>query len=294
MRPVIAADALSWTFVPNVAAGVSASALAYAALVARRWHVRHRVASRRLIAWFGGLAVIAIAVMSPLDALADDRSFAAHMVQHELLLAIAPLLLLMGLDAQLLVPVTRLVIRPALRHRFTTRVLRGLTSPSLALGLWSASVLVWSIPPMVAFAYRNDTVHNAEHIQLLTIGLLFWTIILAPFPSLHRPHLARKLTYLALMCGVGALVAAVLAFAPTILYPVPYGGGRSWLGLSALAEQRLAAAVMMVIDMPAALAAAVWVVSRGRIAGTRSTDADRRQPQVIPRLSPLSAGPDLD
>ena len=127
MRPVLAADALSWTFVPNVAVGLAASALVYGALVARRWRVRHRVAWRRLIAWFGGLTVIAIAVMSPLDSLADDRSFAVHMLQHELLLTVAPLLLLLGLDVQLLAPLNRLVIRPALRHRLTTRVLRGLT-----------------------------------------------------------------------------------------------------------------------------------------------------------------------
>jgi putative membrane protein len=291
MRPEIAADALSWTFVPNVAAGLFVSALVYGALVARRWRVRHRVAWSRLIAWFGGLAVIAIAVMSPLDSLADDRSFAAHMVQHELLLTVGPLLLLLGLDAQLLVPMTRLVIRPALRRPFTTRVLRTLTSPSLALGLWSASVIAWSFPAMVALASRNDTVHNAEHAQLLTVGLLFWAVIVAPFPSLHRPNVARKLAYLAIVCLVGGLVAAALAFDPAILYSVPYASGRPWLGLSALGEQRLAAAVMMAIDMPAALAAAVWVVSRGRITRTRSTPEDRRQPPVTPALSPLLAGP---
>ena len=285
MRPVLAADALSWTFVPNVAVGLAASALVYGALVARRWRVRHRVAWRRLIAWFGGLTVIAIAVMSPLDSLADDRSFAVHMLQHELLLTVAPLLLLLGLDVQLLAPLNRLVIRPALRHRLTTRVLRGLTSPSLALGLWSASVLAWSMPAMVALAYRNDTVHNAEHAQLLLVGLLFWAIILAPFPSLHRPRLARKLTYLAIVCLVGGVVAAVLAFDPTILCPVPYAAGKPWLG------QRLAAAMMMAIDMPAALAAAVWVVSRERITRTPSTDEHRRQPPVTPGLWPLLGGP---
>ena len=291
MRPALAADALSWTFVPNVAAGLSASTLAYAALVARRWRVRHRIAWRRLIVWFGGLAVIAIAVMSPLDSLADDRSFAAHMVQHELLLTVAPLLLLMGLDPQLLAPLTRLVIRPGLRHPVTRRVLRGLTAPSLALGLWGASVLAWSVPAMVALAYRNETVHNVEHIQFLVVGLLFWAVILAPFPSLHRPNLARKLTYLAIVCVIGAVVAAVLAFDPTILYRVPYAAGRPWLGLSALAEQRLAAAVMMAIDMPGALAAAVWLVSRARVTSTPNAGQDRGQPQVILGLSPLPGGP---
>ena len=291
MRPVIAGDALSWTFVPNVAAGLSMSALVYTALVARRWLVRRRIAWRRLVAFVGGLAVIALAVMSPLDSLADDRSFAAHMLQHELLLTVAPLLLLMGLDAQLLVPLTRAVIRPALRHQVTTRVLRAVTSPSLALGLWSASVLIWSVPAMVALAYRNDTVHNAEHFQLLVVGLLFWAVILAPFPSLHRPNLARKLTYLGMVCVVGALVAAVLAFDPTTLYRVPYAAGKPWLGLSAIAGQRLAAAVMMGIDMPAALAAAVWVVSRAHITSTPGADQDRDQPQTTAWLSPALAEP---
>jgi cytochrome c oxidase assembly factor CtaG len=235
--------------------------------------------------------VIALAVMSPLDSLADDRSFAAHMLQHELLLTVAPLLLLMGLDAQLLVPVTRLVIRPALRHRVTTRVLRAVTLPSLALGLWSASVLAWSVPAMVALAYRNETVHNAEHFQLIAVGLLFWAVILAPFPSLHRPNVAAKLTYLAMVCVVGAVIAAVLAFDPTTLYEVPYAAGKPWLGLSALAEQRLAAAVMMAIDMPAVLAAAVWVVSRTRIPSTPSTDQPRDQRPIPARLSPAIAEP---
>jgi cytochrome c oxidase assembly factor CtaG len=291
MRPALTADALSWTFVPNIAAGLSASALAYAALVARRWRARHRLAWSRLIAFVGGLAVIAIAVMSPLDSVADDRSFAAHMLQHELLLTVAPLLLLMGLDAQLLVPLTRLVIRPALRHPVSRRVLRGLTAPSLALGLWGASVVAWSLPAMVALAYRNDTVHNLEHIQFLVVGLLFWAVILAPFPSLHRPNLARKLTFIAIGCAIGAVVAAMLAFDPTSLYRVPYAAGKPWLGLSALAEQRLAAAVMMAIDMPAALAAAVWVVSRARVTRTPGADQDRAQPQTIAWLSPAVAEP---
>jgi cytochrome c oxidase assembly factor CtaG len=289
MRPVLAADALSWTFVPNIAAGLSASALVYAALVARRWRVRHRLAWPRLFAWFGGLAVIAIAVMSPLDALADDRSFAAHMLQHELLLTIAPLLLLLGLDAQLLAPLTRLVIRPALRRPVSTRVLRSVTSPALALGLWGASVIAWSLPAMVALASRNETVHNLEHIQFLAVGLLFWAVILAPFPSLHRPNLGRKLAYLGIVCAIGAVVASVLAFDPTNLYGVPYAGSRPWLGLSAVHEQRLAAAVMMAIDMPAVLAAAVWVVSRGRVARTPRAVPGRVQPQAAATLSPVTA-----
>jgi cytochrome c oxidase assembly factor CtaG len=252
MRPAIAADALGWTLVPNIAAGLAAAALVYAALVARRWRRRHRLAWGRLIAFVGGLAVIALAVMSPLDSLADDRSFAAHMLQHELLMTVAPLLMLMGFDAQLLVPLTRAVIRPALRHQTTTRVLRALTSPSLAL------------------AYRNEMIHNAEHLQLLVVGLMFWAIILAPFPSLHRPSVTAKLTYLAIVSVLGSSLAAMLAFDPTSLYRVPYAGGEPWLGLSALAEQRLAAGVMMAIDMPAALAAAVWVVSRARTAAWQS------------------------
>ena len=82
---------------------------------------------------------------------------------------------------------------------------------------------------MVALAYRNETLHNAEHLQFLAVGFLFWAVILAPFPSLHRPNVVHKLTYLAIISAAGAVVAAVLAFAPTMVYRVPYAASRSCL-----------------------------------------------------------------
>jgi cytochrome c oxidase assembly factor CtaG len=144
---------------------------------------------------------------------------------------------------------------------------------------------------MVALAYRNESVHNLEHVQLLVVGLLFWAVILAPFPSLHRPNVTRKLAYLAILCVVSGAVAAVLVFDPTNVYPVPYATGTPWLGMSAITEQRLAGAVMMALDMPAALAAAVWVVSRGRITRMPSVQPDRGQPQLVLGPSPLLGSP---
>jgi hypothetical protein len=87
------------------------------------------------------------------------------------------------------------------------------------------------------------------------------------------------------------MVAAMLAFDPTTVYDVPYAAGKPWLGVSALAEQRLAAAAMMAIDMAAVLAADVWVVSCARITSTTSADQDRDQRQVPARLSPAIAEP---
>lgn len=263
---------VGWTLIPEVVIYCVGASITYTSLVIRRARVHHRIAWQRIASWFVGVALVAIALMSPMDALAHERSLTLHMVQHELLLTVAPLFLLMGLDSQLLAPLTRWIFRPALQHRGTTRALRGITAPALALSAWSAAVAVWSLPATVALAYRNDLVHEGQHIVSFVLGLLFWAVILTPYPTLHRLGVAAKLACLGAVNVVAGLVAGALAFAPSSLYAVPYGStGERWLGLAPMADQRLAAAVMMAVCMATTLTAAVWVVSRSplRARGTR-------------------------
>ena len=255
-----------WTLAPEIAVYCVGASAAYASLVVRRARVHRRIAWQRIVSWFAGVSLVAAALMSPIDALAHERSVTLHMVQHELLLTIAPLFLLMGLDSQLLAPLTRWLFRPALRHQGATRALRTVTAPGLALAGWSAAVAVWSLPAMVALAYRNDLVHEGQHVMSFALGLLFWAVILTPYPTLHRLGVAAKLACLGAANVVAGLVAGALAFAPSALYVVPYGSTTErWLGLSPMADQRLAAVFMMAVCMITTLAAAVWVVSRAPV-----------------------------
>ena len=123
------------TLVPIVAYG-----LLYALLVRRRRQITGRIDWRRTCAYALGLLAIVVALDSKLDELADAGSMTAHMVQHELLGNIAPVLLLLGLDAALARPVTQAVFGPMIRRPEWRRALRTANSPVLSLEKISASM----------------------------------------------------------------------------------------------------------------------------------------------------------
>ncbi len=252
-----------WSFQIQPAVNLSILAIVYVGLVVRRSRVRNRVEYARILSWYAGLAVIALALMSPIDALADDQSYLMHMLQHELLMTVAPLLLLMGLNPQLLAPVTKSVFRPVMRRPGPTRVLRRATMPALGLMLWGAAISLWSVPAVVRYASENEDFHAFGHATSFAVGMLFWGAILAPYPTLHRRSTVAKLWLLGAVNVFTGAVAGVLAFAPSPLYRVPYvASDHHWLGLSPLTDQRLAGALMMIVCMTSTLAAAVWLASR--------------------------------
>ena len=135
----VAADA-SWTFDPGALALVGLAAVAY---VPRWRRVRAQHGPRaapvgRLLAFAAGLLALVAALISPIDRL-GEQSFAMHMVQHILLLDIAPILLIVSLTKVILRPATRRLQRleraagplahPAARGRPLRRRHVGLAHP---------------------------------------------------------------------------------------------------------------------------------------------------------------------
>jgi putative membrane protein len=222
----------------------------YTKLVLDRQRSRGRVDWARAGVYALGLAVIVIALDSPLDGLADRGSMAAHMVQHELLGNIAPVLLLLGLDAGLARPVTRPIFGPAVRSARGRRLLRAANHPVLAVGLYIGVMWLWYVPSVYRTVSASSVLHPLGHILFVLTGLLFWFHILRPLPALVTLTAAQKLLYLLIGTIGGALVAAVLVGAPQPLY----GAG--------LENQRLAGAVMMAVEMPLALGFGLWVFLR--------------------------------
>jgi putative membrane protein len=231
---------------------------AYALLVRRRARAGGGVPRARVAAFALGLIALAVALGPALDAAADRGSLPAHMAQHELLLAVVPVLLALGLDARLAAPVTRAVVRPALRRRWSTRVLAVLTHPGLAAAAWAAVTLGWHVPAVLRAAQAHPLLHAAAHLSLLVAGLALWIAILDPLPSLHhRGGLAPRLWCLAAASAASGALAAVLLWAPGVLYDG-----------ATLTGQRVAGALMMGVEMPLLLRAAAWLVVRSAARGT--------------------------
>lgn len=241
---------------------------------------------RRGFCFYAGLVTVALAVDSPIDAYADTL-FWAHMIQHILLMMVAPPLLLIGRPwPRLIRPLPQSIRLPIARSVLAGPVLaplrvvaRFVAAPWPAFLLFNGTLVMWHIPALYDLTLRNETVHNLEHSLFFATGLLLWVHLLPA--ATGRPQLsdATRVAY-----GTGALVvswvlAIVLGIAPNPVYAAYAHLAHRPGGISALADQQLAAGIMWVpgsIPYTVVLffAAYRWLDPSG---------ARRRRPNLRPR-----------
>jgi putative membrane protein len=233
---------LSWTLDPGVLIGVAILGGAYLT----RWrHVRVESPRRRtseapvwrLWCLLAALLAAMIALVSPVDALADQLFF-MHMVQHMLLLDLVPILAILGLTKVILRPMTRAV-------RDLERRVGVLAHPAFAVVLYVAVIWGWHVPAAYDLALRHQLVHVLEHISFLAAGSLYWWHLLSPIRARMRLDGMGPVLYMtSTKLFVGALGMG-LAFAPSALYPYYLHHARVW-GISAHDDQAIAGLIMAV------------------------------------------------
>ena len=119
----------------------------------------------RQIAVLVGIALVVLALNSPIDELGEEHFFFMHMLQHVLLGDLAPLCFVAGLTGPILRPV--LALQPVER-------LRVLTHPLVALPIWAVDLYVWHMPFLYDAALHHTSVHAIEHVLFFTCGGLMW------------------------------------------------------------------------------------------------------------------------
>jgi putative membrane protein len=233
---------LSWTFNPAVLLGAAVAT----GLYLRRWRqVRRESPARgaaeapvwRLCCFAGSVLLALVALISPIDSLADQLFF-MHMVQHMLLLDAVPILAILGFTKVILRPVTRAVRR--LEHRAGP-----LAHPAFAVLLYVGVIWAWHVPAAYDLAVRHPAVHVLEHLTFLIAGSLYWWHLLSPIRARLRLQGMGPIVYMAsTKLFVGALGMG-LAFAPSAVYPFYEHLARVW-GISAGVDQSIAGLVMAV------------------------------------------------
>ena len=226
----------------------------------------------RLLAFAGGLVTLAVALWSPLDA-AGQLLLSAHMSQHLLLSMVAPPLLLLGwpfmpllhglprwIGVGLLGPI---VGWPALR-RFAAR----LVHPPVAWPLAIVATWAWHLPPAYEWALTGEGPHALEHACFLWTGVMFWWPVVQPWPWRGAWPRWSMAFYLLLADVANTVVAALLAFSTGVVYG-PYALTAPAIGVDALADQRIAAAIMWLPGQLAFLLPAVLILAGHRSAAPR-------------------------
>jgi cytochrome c oxidase assembly factor CtaG len=203
----------SWTFEPGAILLIAVLTGVYVA----RWQRVRRSADGargapvvRLLSYLGGVLALIVALLSPVDRLAE-QAFVMHMVQHVLLLDIAPIGMICGLTKVIMRPVTR-------RLQRLEQAAGPLGHPVFAVVLYVGLMWVWHIPALYDAALEHSVIHRLEHVCFMSAGILYWWHLLSPIRSRHRLSSMGAVVYMLSTKMFVGILGIALTFAPDALY----------------------------------------------------------------------------
>lgn len=234
--------ALQWPFQPSVLAGLALLTGGYLGAVTR-WRGcfpgSRPVAPGRIAAFLLAMAVLFLALHTPIDQLSDGYLFSVHMIQHLLLTLFVPPLLLYGLPGWLLRPLL-------VRWPFLLRIGRVLTQPVVAFALFNAIFIGYHLPAIYEATLASEPLHAFTHLLFIATGVITWWPVLGPLPELPRLPYPLQLLYLFLQTLPGVALGAPLTYATTVYYERYARAPRVWAALSPLRDQEVGGLIMWV------------------------------------------------
>ncbi len=238
-----------WSLDPLQLAPLAIAAVAYAVRARTLARRGTPVAGRRAASFALGLVLAFLALASPVHALGEERLFAAHMVQHILLVLVAaPLLAFSAPMATLLrgspAVVRRASVRGWARLGLNWEKLRHLRHPATVSILHVGTLWFWHAAVPYNAAVEHHLLHVVEHVSFLLTGLLFWRVVIG---ARAADRVSNGLGVLLVfgMALQSVFLSALLTFARTPWYPAYETTTAPW-GLDPLADQQLAGVVMWV------------------------------------------------
>lgn len=248
-HPPVAPEDLAgaWTLSPAVlgVCGLAIVLFSQAWVRLRRRGRRDHASLSRTLLFGAGLAVIVLALISPLDVIGEQYLLSAHMLQHVSIADAGPALLVVAVRGPLLFfLLPAFVLGPLARFRPLRRFLHGLTRPEIAVILWMTVIAVWHVPGLYESALDSGARHDLEHGLFVAVGVLVWIALVDPARSGLR-RAARLGTAVAVFVA-GQVLTEILLFSGSPIYETYERQPERLFGISALTDQRYAGATMMV------------------------------------------------
>ena len=183
----------------------------------------------RTASFLCGMFLVWVALGSPLVAY-EHHLLTVHMIQHLLLMTVAPALILIGQPPVLQRPVVQ---------RFAQAVFR----PALCWTVAALTLIVWHVPAVLTLALHSEAWHAVEQSSFLGAGFLFWLPVVQPWPGVSTGPQWSTLLYLFLATLPCDILSGFLVFSDRVAYPAYFAMPRHF-GLSVLEDQQCAAALM--------------------------------------------------
>lgn len=224
----------------------------------------------RLISYWVGLIIIFFSLISPIDLLAGQLFF-MHMIQHLLLIMIAPPLLLVvnpmpfilwGLPTPLRVRVGQLLGQALHRDSAIRKGIKSATRPGIIWFVWLVAVFGWHDPDAYNAALRFDWIHDLEHLSFFISSMIFWWYVTGAGPHLHgRGNVLSRVAFVLGGIPPNMLTGIVLAMANDVVYTYYLDVPRLWQ-MDALTDQRLGGLIMWVPGSMMFIIAAIILLAR--------------------------------
>jgi putative membrane protein len=265
---------MGWSFDLSITVPLAITLMLYGIGVWRLWRragIGHGVSMAQAALFAAGFTALVAALISPLHEL-SRRLFSAHMIEHEVMLAVAAPLLVAArpLGAMLwAVPQDwRRALGGAVRCRAFALAWSALTLPLVATLVHGAAIWVWHLPRLFDLALAHESLHWLQHFSFFATALLFWW-------ALQEGHEraaghGAAVGYLFATALHTGFLGVLLLFSPMVWY-APSAAAADW-GLTPLEDQQLAGLIMwvpggLIYAGAALLAARAWIV--GEAVGSR-------------------------
>jgi putative membrane protein len=268
-----------WDFHESIFLGTVAAVVLYT-LGVTYWRKKYNlsptpVSTRQAVTFYGSMVLMYLSLDGPLHHLADELSFAMHMVQHLLLQMVWAPLFILGLPGWL--------IKPLVQKDWVKRLGRTLTRPLYASLLFQGCIWIWHFPPVYELALTNHPFHIAEHLLFMATAVIFWWVIFSPIEETPRPTHGWQMMFLLLNLAPMKALGLIITVHNDLLYTFYAVQPRLW-GLTPVGDQRAGGLLMWVVGgLPlwAALAYVFWHLRRNAepekgLTGVAHLDAEIR------------------
>jgi cytochrome c oxidase assembly factor CtaG len=237
-------------------------------ILARRGY---RVPVVQQVAWYAGLGLMAVALLSPLDSLGETDLLSAHMAQHLLIADLSAPLLVVGLRSPMYAFILpRALFAELARSHRLRATFRFLKQPLVAAPIWIAVLYGWHLAPAYEAALRSPVLHALQHQTFIVASILLWVSVLEPARR-RVPGELWKIPHIVGTRFAGMFLGMAFVILQRPIYEGFYGSRALQHGLTPAEDQQIAGGLMLAIDFLVMVGALIFFFMRA------AEDADRKQ-----------------
>lgn len=226
----------------------------------------------------GTLAVV-VATQSGLASY-DDSVFQLHVVQHLLLMNVAPIFYALAAPITLALQASGRDTQRRLLSVLHNRAIEFVTHPVLVVLNFAGTMLIFFLTPFYQFSLEHPLLHEFTHLHFLVSGILYWWLIVGVDPSRWRLSFPAKLGYLAVGIPTTAVLGLALTQSRTSIAPL----------FHTTADTHAGGAILWIVGELFTLGAmGIMVVQWMRVDDREAIRADRRADAADARTVGISS-----